>query len=73
MAEILHQSINFDIACSITVPQCRCEKSLFEFFFFWVGGGGGGGGMDVTLVKLFYKLKRLHMGDLVARVNCIII
>ena len=42
MAEILHQSINFDIACSITVPKCRCEKSLFEVFFF--GGGGGGAG-----------------------------
>ena len=55
MAEILHQSINFDIACSITAPQYRCEESLFEgFFFFGWGGGGGVGGMDVTLVKLFY-------------------
>ena len=54
MAEILHQSINFDIACSITAPQCRCEESLFEGFFFFFGGGVGVGGMDVTLVKLFY-------------------
>ena len=54
MAEILHQSINFDIACSITAPQCRCEESLFEGFFFFWGGGVGVGGMDVTLVKLFY-------------------
>ena len=53
MAEILHQSINFDIACSITVPQCRCEKSLFEFFFLGGGRGRGrGDGCDIGQIVL---------------------
>ena len=57
MAEILHQSINFDIACSITVPQCRCEKSLFEVFF-WGGGERGrrrGDGCDIGRIVLLAK------------------
>ena len=56
MAEILHQSINFDIACSITAPQCRCEESLFEGFFFFLGGGRGrGDGCDIGQIVLLAK------------------
>ena len=58
MAEILHQSINFDIACSITAPQCRCEESLFEGFFFLGGGRGGrgrGDGCDIGQIVLLAK------------------